>query len=51
MGGKSVTIPPRLGDPRFSGANNSKAKKILGWVPTVKLEDGIAKLKKEWNIK
>ncbi len=50
MGGEFVYIPARLGDPRFSGADNTKAKELLDWEPTIKLEDGIAQLKKEWKV-
>lgn len=50
MGGEYEFVAPRPGDPRFSGADNAKAKKILGWQPTITLEDGIAELKKEWKI-
>jgi nucleoside-diphosphate-sugar epimerase len=50
IGGDHVFVPERPGDPRFSGADNTKAKEILGWEPTIKLEDGIADLKKEWGI-
>lgn len=50
LGGDFVYIPERLGDQRFSGANNTKARLLLGWCPTVTLEDGIAVLKKEWDI-
>lgn len=50
MGGSFVNVDPRPGDPRFSGADNSKAKTMLSWEPTVKLEDGIRMLKEEWGI-
>jgi len=50
MGGKFVNVDPRPGDPRFSGADNAKAKELLGWVPKVRLEDGIKELKREWGI-
>ncbi|MBD3311269.1 MAG: NAD-dependent epimerase/dehydratase family protein [Candidatus Magasanikbacteria bacterium] len=50
IGGPHEFIPPRPGDPRFSGADNTKAKKLLGWEPTIKLEDGIAELKKEMGL-
>lgn len=50
MGGEFVFIPPRPGDPRFSGADNRKAKQLLGWEPTISLEEGIKQLKKDWNI-
>lgn len=51
MGGEFVNVPARPGDPRFSGADNTKAKEILGWNPTASLEQGVEELKKEWGIK
>lgn len=50
LGGPYVFVPARPGDARFSGADNTKAKKILGWEPSVDLKDGIAALKEEWGI-
>lgn len=50
MGGRFEFVAPRPGDQRFSGAENNKAKKLLGWEPTIKLEDGVAALKKEWGL-
>lgn len=50
IGGPSININPRKGDPRCSQADISKAKALLGWSPAVKLEDGIVELKKEWRI-
>lgn len=50
MGGEFVFVDPRPGDQRFSGADNAKAKKLLGWEPTIKLEDGIKMLKAEWGV-
>jgi len=35
-------IEPRLGEARFTRANNKKIKKYLGWEPKVKLEDWIS---------
>ena len=35
--------PPRLGDLRRSCLDISRAQKVLGWTPKVKLEDGVAK--------
>ncbi len=49
IGGESVHIAPRL-EPHDTLADNSKARKLLGWEPTVKLEDGIAELKKLANL-
>lgn len=51
IGGKFISVPPRSGDGRYFAANNKKAKKLLGWEPKVKFEDGIEELKKEWDAK
>lgn len=50
IGGATVFIPPRLGDIRRTEADNTKARKLLGWSPTLTLEEGIAELKKEWGL-
>jgi len=50
IGGKFVFVPARPGDPKFSGADNSKAKKLLDWSPTIILEDGIKQLKQDWGM-
>lgn len=50
IGGPTISIDPRAGDPRYACANNTKAKQLLGWEPTIGLEEGVAMLKKEWNI-
>jgi len=50
IGGETINIPDRPGDPRRTYADNTKAKELLGWEPTVKFEDGIAELKKEMGI-
>ncbi|MCX6782221.1 MAG: NAD-dependent epimerase/dehydratase family protein [Candidatus Magasanikbacteria bacterium] len=50
VGGPSVFVPERPGDVRKTHADVSKAKELLGWEPTIKLEDGINELKKEWGI-
>jgi len=46
----SINVSERLGDVRYSAADNTKAKEVLGWNPTIKLEDGIAALKKEIGL-
>jgi len=51
LGGPTVAVPERPGDIRRVEADISKAKKVLGWQPTITLEQGIAALKKEWGIK
>lgn len=50
IGGDFVYVDPRPGDPRSTRADNTLAKELLGWGPTITLEDGIAQLKKEWKI-
>ena len=45
IGGKAVHIAPRL-EPHDTLADNSLAKKLLGWTPEWTLEDGIEELKK-----
>jgi len=49
IGGESVHIEPRL-EPHDTRADNTKAKELLGWVPEVRLEEGIAELKEEMGI-
>jgi len=46
IGGKHIFVAPRPGDGRYFSANIAKAKKLLGWTPTINLEDGIKQLKK-----
>ncbi|MDP3645790.1 MAG: NAD-dependent epimerase/dehydratase family protein [bacterium] len=46
IGGPVVHEPERL-EPAHALADNRKAKELLGWQPTIALEDGIAELKKE----
>ena len=49
IGGPVVHVEPRL-EPAHTLADITRAKKLLGWEPTVKLEDGIAELKKEAGL-
>ena len=50
IGGSVSFIPPRI-EPHDTEADISKAKELLGWEPVTKIEDGIAELKKMFNIK
>lgn len=50
IGGETITLPPRKGELRFLEANNTKAKEVLGWEPTVTLEEGLEALKKDWGV-
>ncbi len=47
VGGTVEFVPARL-EPKDTLANNSLAKKLLGWIPEVKIEDGIEELKKKY---
>ena len=48
IGGPIKYIPARF-EPHDTLADNSLAKKLLGWAPKVSIEDGIAELKKSRN--
>lgn len=48
IGGPSVFVEPRPGDARYFEADITKAKQLLGWEPTIRLEDGIQKLKEDF---
>ncbi len=49
VGGPTVNEPERREISR-TAADNSLAKKLLGWEPVKKFEDGVAELKKEFEI-
>lgn len=49
VGGEITYGPPRV-EAHDSQADNRKAKALLGWEPTVTLEEGIAELKRLWDI-
>lgn len=49
MGGDVEYIDPRL-EPRETLADNSKARELLNWSPTVNLEDWVPKYKKDLGI-
>ena len=50
IGGPVVHEPERL-EPAHTLADTTKAKNLLGWEPTVKLEDGIAEMKASMGLK
>ena len=50
IGGQTVFVPALPGEVRLTLADNSKAKRLLGWEPTLNLEDGITELKKEYGV-
>jgi UDP-glucose 4-epimerase len=45
VGGSTVNEPERL-EPAHALADNRRAKELLGWEPSITLEDGVAELKK-----
>lgn len=49
IGGTTENIPPRV-EPRDTLADIKKARELLGWVPTVTLENGIQELKITSNL-
>lgn len=49
IGGPSVHVEARL-EPHDTLADTRKARELLGWEPAVKLEDGIAELKKQMGL-
>jgi UDP-glucose 4-epimerase len=51
IGGPVVHVAPRPGDPRHSEADCVKARTLLGWQATIRLEDGIQEMKKLWNVR
>lgn len=49
VGGETMNEPERI-ESAHTRADISRAKQLLGWEPTIKLEDGIAELKKEMGL-
>ncbi len=50
IGGPTEFAPARMGEVSETLADNSKALELLGWAPQVTFEQGIAELKKLYNI-
>lgn len=44
IGGPSVYLPPRGFDERFKRASVGRARELLGWEPTVRVDEGIRRL-------
>ncbi len=51
IGGPHEFVQERPGDIRMTHADNSKAKALLGWEPTVSFDDGVAALKRDFKLK
>ncbi|HWO07641.1 MAG TPA: NAD-dependent epimerase/dehydratase family protein [Candidatus Paceibacterota bacterium] len=49
VGGEIQYAPPRV-EAHDSQADPRKAKELLGWEPTIMLDEGIAELKNEWGL-
>lgn len=49
IGGDIEFISPRL-EPKHTQADTRRARELLGWEPSVSLEEGIAELKKDFGI-
>lgn len=45
IGGEKEYLPARPGDMRDTFGDHTKAKQLLGWSPTISIEDGVAALK------
>lgn len=50
FGRPTKNIPARMGDPRRTLADTSLTKELIGWEPTVKFEEGVKALLKEWGL-
>lgn len=50
IGGDIVHVDGPAGEIKDSYANISKARDLLDWSPSVSFQDGINKLKSDWNI-
>ena len=44
IGGKTIEVPKRPGEPDVTFADISKIKRLLGWEPQVKIEDGVSQV-------
>ncbi len=49
IGGEIEHVPARL-EPHDTLADNTKARELLGWTPSIALEEGIEELKKIFGI-
>lgn len=50
IGGSCVYIPKRAGEAKETLADITRARRLLGWKPKVRFEDGIAALKKSHGL-
>ena len=50
IGGKTISIPDRPGEPQKTWANINKIKKLLKWKPKMNFEDGVNIMLKEIDL-
>jgi len=50
IGGETTNVPERPGEMKSIQSDNTKAKELLGWEPTISLEQGIKELKEEAGL-
>lgn len=50
IGGEVTHLPARPGEIMYSQADITRARKLLGWEPTVDFEDGLEELKRIYNL-
>ncbi len=50
IGGPVEYVPELAGEVKLTHADNSKAKRLLGWEPKIALADGVAELKREMGL-
>jgi UDP-glucose 4-epimerase len=50
IGGEREYLAARPGDAQDTFGDTARARELLGWEPTIALEDGIKELKEEWKI-
>jgi UDP-glucose 4-epimerase len=49
IGGPTEHFPPRI-EPKHTRADNTRARELLGWEPKISIEEGIAEIKKIYNL-
>lgn len=49
IGGETIHIEPRM-EPKHTLADTVRAKELLGWAPTVTIEEGLKELKAEFGL-
>ncbi|MFA4831686.1 MAG: NAD-dependent epimerase/dehydratase family protein [Patescibacteria group bacterium] len=50
IGGPTVSVDSLPGEMKYTKADNTKAKELLGWEPVIGLEEGVRDLKREWGV-